>query len=527
MLLGPPLLAFLSPNMQTAFTPIWLLSLGALAGLLLLGLLCGVWFGLNRLGLIRQSAREGLTTAVEGPLLPMLVIAAILSVLGLVGFTLLREPGRILNSLFRLGQVKNFEQTYTIADLPAPDPKIHVFAPGTQPADKVIEFSPPLRRSEMSRLILQATGGTLIVTARPDNDNMALFRLPTSAENGEYVWNRNEQSTLIVHFPEERIERLYLRGVPGGATQLKILAINNVPFPEVAAIPVTALSLVGIVLIYFLQHLFFPKIAAVALATAKSEMAQPVFLFVAIAGSAVLLIFAMLPYNTFGEDIKMLKMTGLDIIKVLGIIVALWAAGSSVADEIEGRTALTLLSKPIRRHEFILGKMSGIAWTSLALFVILGTWFLVLVSYRTVIDARESAKEAPHWQIVFAEVARTVPGLFLHFLETVLFGALGVAISTRLPMVANFVICITVYMLGHLTPLLVQSSAIQLPWVEFIARLIATVFPVLEYFDVNAAIAQGVDINISYLLTALLYCALYSAAAILLALILFEDRDLA
>jgi hypothetical protein len=75
---------------------------------------------------------------------------------------------------------------------------------------------------------------------------MALFRL---APNEPYTWNRNEQQTgsaRIDHFPEERIERLFLRGVPGGAAQLEVVATNNVPFPEVAAIPITALALVAV-----------------------------------------------------------------------------------------------------------------------------------------------------------------------------------------------------------------------------------------------------------------------------------------
>jgi hypothetical protein len=50
---------------------------------------------------------------------------------------------------------------------------------------------------------------------------------------------------------------------------------------------------------------------------------------------------------------------------------------------------------------------------------------------------------------------------------------------------------------------------------------------VLDHFNVQAAVAGGVDVPITYLAWALLYCVLYSAAAMLLALILFEDRDLA
>jgi hypothetical protein len=73
----------------------------------------------------------------------------------------------------------------------------------------------------------------------------------------------------------------------------------------------------------------------------------------------------------------------------------------------------------------------------------------------------------------------------------------------------------------------VQSSAGQLEYVAFIGRLIAVVLPVLDHFNVQAAIAGGINVPVNYLAWAALYCALYCAAMMLLALILFEDRDLA
>jgi hypothetical protein len=94
-------------------------------------------------------------------------------------------------------------------------------------------------------------------------------------------------------------------------------------------------------------------------------------------------------------------------------------------------------------------------------------------------------------------------------------------------MLPNLVICGAIYVLGHLGPLMVQSSAENLEYVAFVARLIALVLPVLDHFNVQAAVAGGVDVPLNYLAWALLYCVLYSGAAMLLALILFEDRDLA
>ena len=152
------------------------------------------------------------------------------------------------------------------------------------------------------------------------------------------------------------------------------------------------------------------------------------------------------PYNTFGEDIKMLKETGLMLILVLGLVVALWSAATSIFEEVEGKTALTILSKPITRRQFILGKYLGIVWPVAVLFIVLGLVFLVTISCKVVHDSRENlAADELTWQLCHWEMIRTVPGLLLEFMETLVLAAMSVAVSTRLPMLANLVICASIY----------------------------------------------------------------------------------
>jgi hypothetical protein len=120
-----------------------------------------------------------------------------------------------------------------------------------------------------------------------------------------------------------------------------------------------------------------------------------------------------------------------------------------------------------------------------------------------------------------------VPGLALAFLETVVLTSISVAIATRLPMLANLIICASIYVLGHLMPTLVDAASrlFEIPY--FVAQFLATVLPVLETFNVYAAISTGNKVPLSYIGWAMLYCILYSSVAMLLALLLFEDRDLA
>jgi hypothetical protein len=89
------------------------------------------------------------------------------------------------------------------------------------------------------------------------------------------------------------------------------------------------------------------------------------------------------------------------------------------------------------------------------------------------------------------------------------------------------IICFTVYALGHLVPLIVQSSVGKISIVRFVGQLFATILPVLEHFTIEAAVVGGVPVPWGYLGWAALYAALYSAVALLVALVLFQDRDLA
>lgn len=61
----------------------------------------------------------------------------------------------------------------------------------------------------------------------------------------------------------------------------------------------------------------------------------------------------------------------------------------------------------------------------------------------------------------------------------------------------------------------------------FVGQLIAAVVPVLDHFSMETAVAAEVPVPLGYLVWSLIYCCLFSSVAMLLALTLFEDRDLA
>ncbi len=297
--------------------------------------------------------------------------------------------------------------------------------------------------------------------------------------------------------------------------------------PAAAALGAGAIALSLLWVKFQALRWVFPKLLAITGATAKEATAQPLFYVLLFIGCCALILFPFIPYNTFGEDIKVLKDSGLTLIMVLGIVLGLWTASVSIAEEIEGRTALTLLSKPITRRQFILGKFFGILTAVLILFILLGSLYLGTVAYKVVYDARENSLPAPTALQCVGEMLQVAPGLFLSYLEAVVLTSISVALSTRLPMLSNLMVCAAAYVLGHLVPMLVQSVAGKFEIVAFVGRLISIVLPVLDHFNMQTAISTGRGVPWEYLAWAALYCVVYSSVAMLVALILFEDRDLA
>lgn len=485
-------------NLSIWLKPIWLLSLGTTAGLLLLVVLWGLLYLINRRG-----AQWVLTTVRESILLPVTYALAILGALAILA-TPAMNSREVFDSLSRLNSVGEIRQEFTV---PA----------GAQDHEVAISF----RADELQSYTIESEQDLAVNSEKGKG-----YVEPILQVEGDQLFQWSPGSNLPRGF-EENVESLFFTNDSDLDSKVTIIFNSDVQMPEVHYLRTAALSVVSLFGVYLLINLLAPRASIIAQATAKEAISQPLFMLLIAIGIAALILYVYVPYNTFGEDVKMLKTSGMTTIKVLAIIFALWTASTSVADEIEGRTALTVLSKPVSRRQFIFGKFLGIVWPILLMFLILGAVFLLTVSYKVVYDARESAKEAPLWEECFAEVVRIVPGLILAFFEAVVMTAISVAISTRLPMLPNLIICGSIYVLGHLAPLIVKSAVGEIVFVKFIGRLISVVLPVLDHFEIEGAIAGASAVPMEYLLMAGLYTLLYCAAAMLLALIFFEDRDLA
>jgi ABC-type transport system involved in multi-copper enzyme maturation permease subunit len=272
--------------------------------------------------------------------------------------------------------------------------------------------------------------------------------------------------------------------------------------------------------------LYSTRAGIIARATTKEALRQPVFVLLLVVSLVMLVVNTFVPFFSLGDDVKMLEICGLATILISGMLMAIWTSSMSIADEIEGKTAMTLLSKPINRRQFIVGKFVGIQTAVLVLVLPVVAAFWCLIVYKVLYDAKEGSLETTA-AMARVEAFRILQPAVLGLLEIAVMSAISVAISTRVPMVVNMVTCLAIFVVGHLTPSLVRSNLGRLELVTFLARVIATVLPAVESYNVEAAIVTGSLVEARYVGIAAVYSACYIAAAVLMAFILFEDRDLA
>ena len=322
--------------------------------------------------------------------------------------------------------------------------------------------------------------------------------------------------------------------------------------------------------------LVWRKGGAVAYAAFREACRQPLFWLIVAGGTALIWISASVPYFTFGDDYKMMKQIGFDIIMLSAALFGVLAASMSISEEIEGRTAVTLMSKPVNRRQFLIGKYLGIVMSCLIMSLIL-SWTLnfalrwhrefdpinyaadptdpfsapadklvdpmTFQAQKTVVPLFEKpVPSAPGKSLArgcglwFSDTVAHNLGVLLGFGQVMILVAIACALATRLSFIVNLVICLLIYIVGHLAPVLIKVTEAgggdaAMGLVGFLGRLFDVLLPALEFYNMGPAIIRETPLDLwqfgGYVLTVLGYSVIYTAIALIVGLLLFEDRDLA
>ena len=239
---------------------------------------------------------------------------------------------------------------------------------------------------------------------------------------------------------------------------------------------------------------------------------------------AVLLISSsyLIGQLTAGQDVKIIKDLGLSAISVFGLLIAVFIGIGLVWKEVERRSIYSLLSKPLARYEFVLGKYAGLALTLLVNVAIMTAAFYAVLAYMNT---------------QFPDSARTVwpapamdPGMLravaLIFFELLLVTALALFFSTFSTATLSATLTLGLYVIGHLTnDLKGMAEQSKSETVQAVMTGLYYLSPNLEALNVKGQAASGVAVEMSYLMLASAYGLLYTALLITAACAVFRRRD--
>lgn len=302
----------------------------------------------------------------------------------------------------------------------------------------------------------------------------------------------------------------------------------------------------------------WPKGASIAYATQREATRQPLFWLIVAGGFLILVVSLVLPYFTYGEDYKMMYELGFDIVLFATMVFTALLASISVNEDIEGRTALTIISKPLSRRDFLFGKFVGIELSGFLLLFVLGTVFQLFLLFRQGIERMDPVPD-PAWALDmidrfnlggsaevmlkglagwFGLTAEILPSLVLCLCQVSIITAISVALATRFPMMVTLPVIATIFFLAHLAPVLVSTTggtgesagAGVAQMLRFTVGAFHAVLPDLELFRVNIAILGDSQLTVGgywlHVAWSVVYAAIYASVPLLLGLVLFEGRDL-
>lgn len=322
------------------------------------------------------------------------------------------------------------------------------------------------------------------------------------------------------------------------------------------------------------------KLWSIARTTFLQTIRQPIYMVLVLATFGLLV--ASLPLcgwtlavDYHESDQQMLQDVGLGTLRVAGLLIAAFSASAVLRREIEEKTALTVIAKPVPRAVFVLGKFAGVTGAVALACYLCCAAFLMTVRHRVM----PAAWDKPDWVVIslgfgaflltvlvtllgnlwfgwpFTSTAvwsatvlmsaamgliafigkdwRIVPfgygiprrlilELVMMLLAVVIFSALAITASTRLGEGMTLLACIAVFLLGSAHPLLIGR------WAQDVlaARVAGWIVPNFTYFYPQDDLRLSGQVPLSLVGSAAVYCALYSAGVLALGVALFQTREL-
>ena len=229
-----------------------------------------------------------------------------------------------------------------------------------------------------------------------------------------------------------------------------------------------------------------------------------------------LLVFALLMIGssillmrlTLGEFHRLILDIGLGSINFFGVLIAIFVGIGLVNKEIDKKTIYTIISKPVARYQFLLGKYLGLSLTLLVNTGIMAGGLLIVLSVQAV----------PIQLVLFKAIG-------LVFLEFLVVTAVALLFSTFTSATLSAIFTLAIYVIGHLTTDL-RTFGHKMDVVgRTVIESLYYLMPNLDRFNLKGHVTHQLEVNAADLLLIVGYGAAYTALLLVLASAIFQRRD--
>lgn len=252
------------------------------------------------------------------------------------------------------------------------------------------------------------------------------------------------------------------------------------------------------------------NVVALAGSTFLETVRDRIFYLVAVFGFVMLAATAILSPLTVGAQGKIMADVGLAAMVVFGLLVVVFVGSSMVRKELDKGTIVTILSKPVGRREYLVGKFVGLNMTLAAMLGIMGVLFLVML-----------------WIAPGEFSFRFIGAFYLAFLELALINAVVVFFSTCVSSILAAVFTLGVFVVGHLSESIRDFGQLQGGYFQQItSEIVYYLTPNLEVFNVRGAVVHGDPVSMSHLLMATLYAVCWTVLLLIVAGSIFQRKEL-
>jgi len=210
-----------------------------------------------------------------------------------------------------------------------------------------------------------------------------------------------------------------------------------------------------------------------------------------------------------GGEEQVLKDVGLAAINFFSILIAIFTGINLVYKEIDKKTVFNILSKPISRESFIIGKFIGLAYTMFITLSLMIITFMVFI-YFTI------GKFELNILIFF----------LLLYIELLVLISISLLFSSFSTPILSSIFTISIYLLGHVTwtfnyfrHLVTTSLA------KIILYPLYYLLPNLDKFNIKNDLVSNVTINSTSVMYSVLYGIFYTLAILVLTIFIFRRRE--